>query len=74
MCVRAVQASARLGAVAAQLLGARRVRLYQSCVFIKEPGMGDTNWHSGARAKAAGDADSPPLSRTRAYMRTHARK
>jgi hypothetical protein len=38
--------------VAAQLLGVRRVRLYQSCVFIKEPGMGDTNWHSGARRAA----------------------
>ena len=37
-----------MGATAAQLLGVRRVRLYQSCVFIKEPGMGDTNWHSGA--------------------------
>ena len=43
-----VQTSARLGAAAAQLLGAPRVRLYQSCVFVKEPGMGDTNWHSGA--------------------------
>ena len=32
--------------MAAQLLGVPRVRLYQSCVFIKEPGMGDTNWHS----------------------------
>ena len=40
------QASQRMGAVAAQLLGVPRVRLYQSCVFIKEPGMGDTNWHS----------------------------
>ena len=37
-----------MAAVAAQLLGVPRVRLYQSCVFIKEPGMGDTNWHSGA--------------------------
>jgi hypothetical protein len=50
------QTSARLGAMAAQLLGVRRVRLYQSCVFIKEPGMGDTNWHSGAETQARADA------------------
>jgi hypothetical protein len=45
---RALVTCPRLGAVAAALLGVPRVRLYQSCLFIKEPGMGDTNWHSGA--------------------------
>lgn len=39
-------ASPRLGATAAQLLGCPRVRVYQSCVFVKEPGMAETNWHS----------------------------
>ncbi len=38
--------SRRLGAVAAQLLGEKRVRLYQDCVFLKEPGFTPTNWHS----------------------------
>ena len=39
--------------IAAELLGADeeegdRVRLYQSCVFVKPPGFGETNWHSDA--------------------------
>ena len=45
---RALVTCPRLGAVAAALLGVPRVRVYQSCLFIKEPGMSDTNWHSGA--------------------------
>lgn len=44
--LEALCASPQLGAVAAQLLAAKRVRLYQSCFFVKEPGMGPTNWHS----------------------------
>lgn len=38
--------SRRLASVAAQLLGERRVRVYQDCVFVKEPGFTPTNWHS----------------------------
>ena len=38
--------SKRLAAAAAQLLGVKRVRLYQDCVFQKEPGFTETNWHS----------------------------
>ncbi|GFR47152.1 hypothetical protein Agub_g8843 [Astrephomene gubernaculifera] len=38
-----------LAAVAAQLLGARRVRVYQDCLFLKEPGFAETNWHSDLR-------------------------
>ena len=45
---RALVTCPRLGAVAAALLGVPRVRVYQSCLFVKEPGMGDTTWHSGA--------------------------
>ena len=45
--------SRRLARIAAELLGADenegdRVRLYQSCVFVKPPGFGETNWHSDA--------------------------
>lgn len=43
--------SRRLAKVAAELLGAgedERVRLYQSCVFVKPPGFGETHWHSDA--------------------------
>ncbi|EFJ47584.1 hypothetical protein VOLCADRAFT_91857 [Volvox carteri f. nagariensis] len=38
-----------LATVAAQLLGARRVRVYQDCLFLKEPGFAETNWHSDLR-------------------------
>ena len=45
--------SRRLATVAASLLGADssrgdRVRVYQSCVFVKPPGFGETHWHSDA--------------------------
>ena len=43
--------SRRLAKVAAELLGVEedeRVRLYQSCVFVKPPGFGETHWHSDA--------------------------
>ena len=35
-----------LAKVAADLLGAKAVRLYQDALFIKRPGDGPTNWHS----------------------------
>ena len=35
-----------LAGVAAQLLGVRKVRLYQDSIFVKRPGDGPTNWHS----------------------------
>ncbi|KAK3244004.1 hypothetical protein CYMTET_46369 [Cymbomonas tetramitiformis] len=38
--------SPRVAAAAAALLGCNRVRLYQSCAFLKNPGHGPTNWHS----------------------------
>ncbi|KAG2450445.1 hypothetical protein HYH02_004947 [Chlamydomonas schloesseri] len=38
-----------LAAVAAQLLGVRRVRVYQDSLFLKEPGFAETNWHSDLR-------------------------
>ncbi|CAL8470739.1 g10281 [Coccomyxa elongata] len=44
--IRSLVTSQRLAAVAAQLLGEKRVRLYQDCVFLKEPGFTPTNWHS----------------------------
>ncbi|GLC33176.1 hypothetical protein PLESTB_000362400 [Pleodorina starrii] len=44
-----VALGAELAAVASQLLGARRVRVYQDCVFLKEPGFAETNWHSDLR-------------------------
>ena len=43
--------SKRLAKVAAQLLGVEedeKLRLYQSCVFSKPPGFGETHWHSDA--------------------------
>ncbi|KAG0615216.1 hypothetical protein M758_5G024000 [Ceratodon purpureus] len=36
----------RLVAMVADLLGAKKVRLYQDCLFQKMPGFGVTNWHS----------------------------
>ena len=39
----------RLTSTAAQLLGAKRLRLYQDCVFLKSPGHAETNWHSDLR-------------------------
>lgn len=44
--VAAVALGPALAAVAAQLLGCPRVRLYQSAFFLKLPGFGPTNWHS----------------------------
>jgi len=38
-----------LAGTAAQLLGVPRVRLYQDCIFLKEPGYTETNWHSDLR-------------------------
>jgi ectoine hydroxylase-related dioxygenase (phytanoyl-CoA dioxygenase family) len=38
--------SRRLVSEAAALLGTSRLRLYQTCLFVKEPGMAETNWHS----------------------------
>eukprot|EP00903_Cladosiphon_okamuranus_P014776 g13690.t1 len=38
--------SPRLANVAAQLLGCKRVRLYQDSTFCKRPGDGPTRWHS----------------------------
>jgi hypothetical protein len=39
----------RLGGIAAQILDADKVRVYQDCVFLKEPGFSETNWHSDLR-------------------------
>ncbi|GAQ88817.1 hypothetical protein KFL_004610120 [Klebsormidium nitens] len=44
--VRELVTSPRLARVAADLLGASKVRLYQDCLFLKQPGFGATNWHS----------------------------
>lgn len=44
--VRALAAGPALAGAAAALLGARRVRLFQDAVFLKEPGFEQTNWHS----------------------------
>jgi hypothetical protein len=43
---RVLVTSKRLARAAADLLAAPRVRVYQSCLFVKEPGMAETNWHS----------------------------
>jgi len=34
---------------ATQLLGVKRLRLFQDCIFYKEPGYAETNWHSDLR-------------------------
>ena len=47
--MRALVGDPRLAATAAALLGAPRLRLYQDCVFVKQPGYGATNWHSDLR-------------------------
>ncbi|CAM9562288.1 unnamed protein product, partial [Ascophyllum nodosum] len=38
--------SPRLAQIAAQLLGCKRLRLYQDSTFCKRPGDGPTRWHS----------------------------
>lgn len=38
--------SKRFAKIAAELMGCERARIYQSCIFVKEPGMAETNWHS----------------------------
>eukprot|EP00850_Spirogloea_muscicola_P008577 SM000046S16358 [mRNA] locus=s46:151657:153958:- [translate_table: standard] len=38
--------SQRLAGAAAALLGVNKVKLYQDCLFLKQPGFGATNWHS----------------------------
>lgn len=47
--MRAAVFSQALTGVAAQLLGVKRLRLYQDCLFRKEPGYSETNWHSDLR-------------------------
>ncbi|KAK9845497.1 hypothetical protein WJX81_007970 [Elliptochloris bilobata] len=47
--VRALVADPRLAATAAALLGVPKLRLYQDCVFVKQPGFGATNWHADLR-------------------------
>lgn len=42
-------ANKAITSIAAQLLNAKKVRLYQDCVFYKEPGYAITNWHSDLR-------------------------
>ena len=44
--IRDLVTSKRLASTALELLGLKRVRLYQDCVFLKEPGFTETNWHS----------------------------
>ena len=44
--IRAFATSPRLGHVAASLLGVPSVRLYQTSVFMKERGHGETSWHA----------------------------
>eukprot|EP00798_Chlamydomonas_sp_ICE-L_P003271 gene3271-13295_t len=39
----------KLARTASQLLGVKKVRLFQDCVFLKEPGYAETNWHSDLR-------------------------
>lgn len=39
----------RLAGAAADLLGCNAVRMYQDCIFLKQPGMAETNWHSDLR-------------------------
>lgn len=38
--------ASEVAGTAAELLGARRVRLYQDALFVKRPGDGPTHWHS----------------------------
>ena len=44
--LRAVATSPKLGQLAAELMGVASVMLYQTCAFVKEPGNGETRWHS----------------------------
>lgn len=47
--LRALGGSPALARTAAQLLGARRVRLYQDTLLVKRRHHGDTGWHSDLR-------------------------
>jgi hypothetical protein len=48
-CAQRIALNARLGAIAAQLLGVNGVRLYQDSLFVKRPGDGPTQWHTGTQ-------------------------
>ena len=43
--IRELVLHSSLASIAAQLLGTRKLRLYQDCVFLKEPGFSQTNWY-----------------------------
>ena len=43
--IRELALHSSLAGIAAQLLGTRKLRLYQDCVFLKEPGFSQTNWY-----------------------------
>ena len=43
--IRELALHSSLASIAAQLLGTRKLRLYQDCVFLKEPGFSQTNWY-----------------------------
>lgn len=44
--LRELALSPKLGRLASELMGAKSVMLYQTCAFVKEPGNGETRWHS----------------------------
>ena len=44
--IKEIASSEELAGTAAQLLGCKRVRLYQDSLFVKRPGDGTTHWHS----------------------------
>jgi len=44
--IHALATDARMGEIAASLLGVPSVRLYQTSVFMKECGHGETSWHA----------------------------
>ena len=39
----------QLAGTAAQLLGCQKLRLYQTCCFLKPAGFAETHWHSDLR-------------------------
>lgn len=47
--VRALAEDQCLTSAAASLLGTKKLRLYQDCLFLKWPGYSETNWHSDLR-------------------------
>ena len=62
--IRELVLHSKLASIAAQLIGTRKLRLYQDCVFLKEPGFSQTNWYVPVKVASLPLTCSLPACRT----------